>query len=207
MTKVITRDCDCSVIYYGGQKRPDRCEHGNHFLTEAQQVASQKPRGSLRPISEKRAAEETAGTRPRSNGSTLAQTNTGFTASPAQRKKVRNLACLVCGRDRHEAEIEAAHVCARRLAPHCDCPDGVVPLCHECHQRYDDLGAHFDLLPALITHGYRAEVVHAFLEHGVGLVDLLSHISGERYLPASAYQDQINQQLARIVELESRVAA
>lgn len=195
----------CQVEVGMSRERPGVCApHGRSFYY-AKSLGS-NGRKPLRRVSEKRAAEEAEGKRPRRYASTLNQGN-GFAVAPAQRAKVRDLACLVCGRDRHEASIEPAHVCARRLAPHCDCPDGVVPLCDECHGRYDDQNTSFDLLPALITHERRIEVVHAFLEHGVGLVDLLSHIAGERYLPASKYEEIFDQQRGRIAELERRVVA
>lgn len=177
MTRYATRDCSCPSIVTGtGGKRPEKCEHGNRYQTAAE-LAPPKPRKPLRAVSEKRAAEEAAGTRSKSRGG-LKQ-GKGFAASKAQQAKVRDLPCVNCGRDRFEATIDPAHVCSRSLAPHCECPDGVVPLCRDCHRLYDNERS-LDLMPKLMENGYRVEAVHAFIEHGVGLQSLIQHVTNSR---------------------------
>jgi hypothetical protein len=132
-----------------------------------------KPRKPLARVSEKRTPEV------RRRGSTLKR-GRGLAASPEQQRKVRDLPCIVCGKDRHEAKIEAAHVYPRRLAS-CDCADGVAPLCHDC-QRAEDANE-LDLLPALLAHGYRTEVAHAFLEHDAPLREVLEQVTGTKWQP------------------------
>lgn len=119
MTRLATRDCKCTRDYYSGP-RPKECPCGNRLLTEAQlHPPIRKP---IRRVSEKRAASPNA---PKGN-STLKR-GRGMAVSPAQQKKVKNLPCVVCGRDRHEGvEIQAMHVYPRRFAT-CDCAEGVVP--------------------------------------------------------------------------------
>jgi hypothetical protein len=105
-------------------------------------------------------------------------------ASAAQRKKVRDLRCLVCGVDRHEAKIDPAHVYASRYA-HCECPDGVVALCRSCHNRYDDLNSSFDLLPYLLN-GWRTELCHAILEHDARPFHVLGIVTGVQWCPVES---------------------
>lgn len=101
-------------------------------------------------------------------------------ASKAQRAKVRDAACVVCGRDRSEARIDAAHLWPRGRGGG-DCPLCVVPLCAEHHGSFDD-GA-LSLLEHLEPR-YRAEVAHA-VEHG-GLIAVLQRLTGERWAPEQA---------------------
>lgn len=102
-------------------------------------------------------------------------------ASAAQRKKVKELHCLVCGMDRFETKIDPAHVYASRYA-HCECPDGVVPLCREHHRIYDDLNSSFDLMPYLLN-GWRTELVHAIVEHGARPFHVFEIVTGMQWAP------------------------
>jgi hypothetical protein len=200
VTRLVAVECGCFRDYYSG-KRPEKCECGNRLRSPAE-LAPPKERAPLRRVSLKRQDEEASGER-RSNrtGSTL-KPGRGFAAAPAQ-QWVKDLACIVCGRDRHEIAIDAAHVTPRRLAPHCDCARGVVPLCRDCHERYDDLNRPFDLLPYLMAHGLLEEAVHGFLEHGVALRELMDVITGDRFIPLR----ELELAQARIIELEGGVRA
>lgn len=53
-------------------------------------------------------------------------------ASPAQRLKVIEEPCLVCGRTR----VDAAHLVPQRLGG-CQAPDCVIPLCRTHHRLFD----------------------------------------------------------------------
>ena len=74
----------------------------------------------------------------------------GFSASPAQRLKCRDAACIVCGAP---PPSDPAHVIPRSLGGK-DHHNDVVPLCRRDHDRYDQ-GA-LDLLPFLEP-SYRRE--------------------------------------------------
>lgn len=67
----------------------------------------------------------------------------GFSASPAQRLKVRDAACIVCA---SPAPSDPAHVIPRSLGGK-DHHNDVVPLCRRCHGLYDT--GELDLLPFL----------------------------------------------------------
>ncbi|HEX4306496.1 MAG TPA: HNH endonuclease [Solirubrobacterales bacterium] len=56
-------------------------------------------------------------------------------ASPAQRRKVAELRCLVCGR----TPVDPAHLVPRRLGG-CDSPECVVALCRTHHRMFDTGG-------------------------------------------------------------------
>jgi hypothetical protein len=100
-------------------------------------------------------------------------------ASPAQREKVRDAACIVTGKDRFETRIDPAHLYPRGKGG-CDSPLCVVPLSAEIHRFFDD--GRFDLLPYLAGR-YVAELAHA-LEHFDGaLLSMLQRLTGERYVP------------------------
>lgn len=103
-------------------------------------------------------------------------------ASPAQRKKVKELPCIVCGVDRFETKIDPAHVYPQRFA-HCECADGVVPLCRTHHNAYDELlgGRKFDLLPYM--KGYEVELAHAIQEHGASMQHVLEVVTGTVWVP------------------------
>lgn len=104
--------------------------------------------------------------------STLKQ-GKGFSASVAQRRKVRLVPCIRCGRD----GVHPAHVIDRSLGGDDD-PRAVVPLCPECHRLYDT-GA-ISILEYLEPH-YRVELAYAV--ELVGLIAALDRITNERYVP------------------------
>jgi hypothetical protein len=137
-----------------------------------------KPRKPLQRTSKKKGGRR---------GSTLRR-GRGFSASPAQQRKVKGLPCIVCGRDDAEAYIEPAHVYPRRLQS-CSCAEGVVPLCHEHHRLYDDQDEHFDLLPFLVSRSYNAELVHAVAAHGVPVSELLRVVTGCQWKPVSELEE------------------
>jgi hypothetical protein len=152
---------------------PQVCKHGEVFkYTKSPGANGRKP---MRRVSEKREGQV------RKQGSTLKQ-GRGFAVHPDQRKRVEHLVCVVCGKDRFEAQIHAAHVYPRRLQP-CECPEGVVPLCANCHRLYDDPCGSFDLLPYLVTRHYHAESVHAVAVHGVPLRELMDQVTGQKWAP------------------------
>jgi hypothetical protein len=161
----IAQPCGCTQETFMGQKREKRCEHGGIF---------EKPQSKGR------------------GGSTL-KPGKGFSASPEQRRKVRNRPCVVCGENSsfeigegtQANTIDAAHVYPRRLQS-CACADGVVPICRRHHLLVDDPNRPFDLLPYLVTRGYHRELVHAVAEHGVPLSELLYQVTGERWAPIEA---------------------
>lgn len=99
-----------------------------------------------------------------------------FAASPAQREKVSDEACVVCG----SGPCDPAHV-ASRAQGGCDSPLCVVPLCRRHHDAFDGDG--FDLLPYLEPY-YRAELGHA-VEH-VGLIGALRRVTNDRHIAEAA---------------------
>lgn len=165
----------CKLDQPKSEGHPGTCPtHGRIYVYP--KALGSNGRKPLRRVSEKRQGEV------RRRGSTLKR-GKGFAASKAQQDKVRGLPCVVCGRDGYEAQVDPAHVYPRRLAP-CDCADGVVPLCRDCHARYEDPNQPFDLLPALITCGYRAELVHAVVAHEAPLLHLLEQVTGCEWMPS-----------------------
>lgn len=97
-------------------------------------------------------------------------------ASPAQRAKIRGRQSVVKG----TGPVDPAHLWPRSLGG-CDDPLCVVPLARSAHRPFD-LGE-LDLLPALIKHGYIAEIAHA-VEHANGaLVQVLERLTGQRWAP------------------------
>jgi hypothetical protein len=97
-------------------------------------------------------------------------------ASGAQRDKVRELGCLVCG----SRPADPAHLVPRPLGG-CDHPACVVPLCRAHHRRYDR--GELDLLGALEPR-FRRELAHAVVH--LGLLALLRRVTGTRCEPASS---------------------
>ena len=164
----ITHSCKCTHDSVMGRKRPRFCDCGNAFVSE-------------RVVSTSSVAKES---KPRPHSSTLKR-GRGFSASPQQQRKVRHLPCVVCGLDRHEAQIHAAHVYPRRFQS-CECAEGVVPLCAEHHRLYDDPDQHFDLLRHLVTRDYHLELVHAVAVHHVPIRELLDQVTGVKWEPRKA---------------------
>jgi hypothetical protein len=97
-------------------------------------------------------------------------------ASPAQRGKVRALACIVC--DTRPAD--PAHLVPRSLGG-CDHADCVVPLCRTHHRLYDR--GELDLLAALEPR-FRRELAHGLLH--AGLLGLLRRVTVTRWEPVNA---------------------
>jgi hypothetical protein len=164
----------CSVDIGMSMPAPTICEeHGSRYIYA--KALGSNGRRSLRSVSEKNQEKV------RQQRSTLKE-GRGFAVAPVQRAKVRDLPCVLCGLDRHEAQIDPAHLYPRSRAA-CEHPEGVIPLCREHHDAYDDPNRSLDLLPALLAHGYRVELAHAFLEHGAGWIELLDLVTGESYEP------------------------
>lgn len=166
--------CGCQKdIGMSKAHQPHYCDHGELFVYT--KVLGRSP--DLLEDAKRRAS------RADRRSATLTQ-GRGFAASSAQQKKVKRLPCTVCGCDGFETKVDPAHVYPRRLAS-CECAEGVVPLCRECHSRYDDPLQHLDLLPALVNRGYRAELVHAVVAHDVPIRELLEQVTGVKWEPVS----------------------
>ncbi len=102
--------------------------------------------------------------------------------SRQQRLNIRGLVCVVCGRDRHEVQIDPAHLVSRALGG-CDSAACVVPLCREHHSAYDDGALDLSLH---LTGTHVTELTHA-LEHMDGsLTRLLHHLSGKVWQPGES---------------------
>lgn len=129
----------------------------------------------------------------RRRGSSLRR-GKGMGATPEQRKKVRNLPCVVCGQNSGfdigdgggSFVVDPAHLYPRNMCP-CDHADGVIPLCRSHHLVYDDASkrASLDLLPKLVDRGYNREMAHYISEHGFSLLTVLQHITGENWQPVA----------------------
>jgi hypothetical protein len=104
----------------------------------------------------------------------------GFAASRAQRDKVRDLPCLVCGRDRYEVTVDPAHLCPRARGG-CDADECVVPLCRIHHHMFD--GGKLSILSELVAGRMHAELSHALGHLDCDLIGLLHRVTGERYVP------------------------
>ena len=81
-------------------------------------------------------------------------------ASPAQRLKVIEEPCLVCGRLR----VDAAHLVPQRLGG-CQAPECVIPLCRTHHRLFDS--------------GQLALALYLGPEHERELAHALKHVSDE----------------------------
>jgi hypothetical protein len=79
VTKLLTRNCECTFTTGTGQGRPKKCECGNHFWTERQ--LNPPERKPLAPVSKKRQAEEESGARPKRPRKGLKQTQRRETAA------------------------------------------------------------------------------------------------------------------------------
>jgi hypothetical protein len=109
--------------------------------------------------------------------SKLTRTPLGY-CTEAQKERVRDLACLVCGE--HAGECHPAHVVPRNGLPRevADDVRAVVPLCFEHHRFYDD--GLIDLAPYLEPR-WRDSVEWA--AGAVGLFVALRRITGCRWQP------------------------
>ena len=100
-------------------------------------------------------------------------------ASPAQRRKVAAMDCVVCGRGRTASmPLDPAHLWPVGRGG-CSDPDCVVALCRVHHRAFDD-----GVLSILehLEPDHRREIAHA-VEHG-GLLSALQRLTGERFVPA-----------------------
>lgn len=182
MTDLVAQSCGCEHTTWMGQKRPERCEHGNFFVSVNQA---------------------------QNRGSSLKQ-GKGFAASPAQREKVKGLVCVNCGRARGEyLAIDSAHLTARGMGG-CGDPRCVIPLCREgggkgCHRLFDE--GKLDILSLLVERGYFAEMAHAVEAHQLSPLTVVKNTTGLEYGPVAPLQRELETQRARIVELEGLAAA
>lgn len=166
MATWIARGCGCRQVVFNGQKRDKLCElHGSLYESEAViEARKAKPRRALQ------------------------RSASGFSASAAQRKKVKGLACVGCGREATEdgsVVIDPAHLWPKGKGG-CDKADCVIPLCRfiydgsGCHQLLDT--GKLDLLSRLEERGfheaYAKEIAHPIAEHGVPLVALVRRLTG-----------------------------
>lgn len=94
-------------------------------------------------------------------------------ATPQQRDKVRERACIVCT----DGPCHPAHLIDRSIGGGDDVLD-VVALCPTCHRAYDD--GQLSLLEHLEPH-WRTELAAAV--ERVGLVAALNRITNERWTP------------------------
>ena len=98
-------------------------------------------------------------------------------ASEEPRAKVRNLPCLVCGRERSEwVAIDPAHVVPRSLGG-CSKAACVIPLCRDaygqgCHREYDE--HRLEVLPLLTLE----EQAHAVSHVGISRALRLTVVDG-----------------------------
>lgn len=182
MTKLVCTSCE-KPFKAGFKTTPDdfRCDCGGHRVLPSQA----KPRTPLRPISEKRQAQNVAAGKP-ANKPSLKDGN-GFGASPAQRAKVADMPCIVTGAEKIEgAAIDAAHLWPRSMGG-CSHPDCVVPLVRHIHEPFED--GEFNLYPYLIparhTDAWKAELFHALEHADMSFTRLLHELTGERHLPES----------------------
>lgn len=190
-------DCGCPPVITGtGQKRPEECACGFRYLTEKElaklkggrdrQVmgaGSGSPSKSwLRAPSTSGATADYATGQPPKRRKGLKR-GRGLSASPEQQAKVRDLACINCGRDRFEVTITAMHVYPRRFVA-CSCADGVVSGCVECHPLYEE--KKIDLLPLLVAHKFHKELVHAVVVHEAPILHVLEIVTGTAWEPVAA---------------------
>jgi len=155
---------------------PGECSDGHGPYRYEKEL---KRTSSLRPVSEKRQAEDAkAGRRRRS---TLKR-GRSFAASDAQRGKVRLMPCLGCGRGdegfgfQQETFVDPAHLWPRGKGG-CDSPDCVIPLCRSCHDLFDR--GELDLLSKLSdSEAWSVEQAHPILCHGVSVVELVRRLAG-----------------------------
>lgn len=161
--------CGCERERGMSRPVPIACKHANSYrYTKDLNRTSEKREGQVRK-----------------QGSTLKR-GRGFAASPAQQKKVRDLPCVVCGLDRHEATIDPAHI-LRRGQGGCDHPDCVVPLCREHHRLFDENA--LDILVPLLTRRYGVEMAHPISEHDLSPTQLLERLTGQDWQPVDRREE------------------
>ena len=188
MTVKTAQPCGCIEEIWSGKKARRECEHGNPFLgKQLDRSAGVGVERLVRSSREARGVRENPGVgvdssapKPRPARRKSIRRGQGLSASPVQRAKVRDLPCINCGRDRFEITITAMHVYPRRFAA-CSCAEGVVSGCVECHPIYEEKG--LDLLPLLVAHGFRKELVHAVLIHDAPIFHVLEIVTGTPWVP------------------------
>jgi hypothetical protein len=119
--------------------------------------------------------------------STLKQ-GKGFSASPAQRKAVRNKPCVYCaqcqGIDIGDGGgvfvVDPAHLWPRGMGG-CDDALCVIPLCRAHHRLFDE--GKLDILAKLIDGGYYPEMAHAIQAHELSPLTLLERLTGTEWAP------------------------
>lgn len=97
-------------------------------------------------------------------------------ASPEQRAKVKDRVSILGG----EGPCDPCHIWPRSLGG-CDDPLCVFPATREEHRAFDQ--GHLDVLPALLAHGYVAELQHALGHANGDLLALLERVTGDTYVP------------------------
>jgi hypothetical protein len=148
VTLRIAQPCGCEQDAYMGQKREKRCRHRNLF---------EKPGASIR------------------RNPYLKRSKT-FAASKVQQEKVKLLPCAHCGTEGDQFNpIDPAHLWPRSKGG-CNHPNCVIPLCRSCHRIYDPSGG-LELLPALVSKGYFAELAHPISAHEVSPNELVRHLT------------------------------
>ena len=98
-------------------------------------------------------------------------------ASTAQRAKVQDKACVVCGRDRFETVIDPAHLASRAQGAGDDLLD-IVALCREHHRGFDS--GRISLLEHLEPR-HREEVAQCVRR--LGLIGALQRLTNARWRP------------------------
>ncbi len=129
------------------------------------------------PLERRTPLARTSGLR---RGSTRLKRSPLGRATPAQRERVRDLACIVCANG--AGHCHPAHVVDRHLVTEDAANDvrAVVPLCPVCHRLYDDAG--LDLSPYLEPR-WRDSLGWAV--ESAGLFTALRRITGTRWQPLS----------------------
>lgn len=152
---------------------PGECPEGHGRYRYEKELKRSKP---INRVSPKRAEKV------RRQGSTLNR-GRGFAVHPAQRKKVKGLVCVSCGADPYEGvTVDPAHLIPRHWVS-CEHPDGVIPLCRNCHRAYDVPSGGLDILAQLEERGYHKEMAHFISEHQVNPLTLLRYVTGCEYVP------------------------
>lgn len=152
--------------------QPHFCEHGNLL------VYVHGLKGGSEAIGRKGGVGRRASRKPLKRGK-------GMAASPEQRKKVRNLPCVVCGQSSGfdigdgggSFVVDPAHLLSRASGG-CEHADCVVPLCRADHRAFDH--HELDLLPALVDRGYFKEMAHMIEVHELSPFAVVERLTNER---------------------------
>jgi len=158
VNRYATRDCDCPDVVIGtGGKRPEKCECGNRYQSEAEL------RTVWNRIGGNGTGKDESTPRRRSKPKRRSEPRRDWTLANAKREEEGDL-CRVTG----EVGTELAHILGRKydepISPGSKTllvlPDRVVPLVPRIHTAYDL--KEFDLLPYLTA----AEQAQAVLDAG-----------------------------------------